>query len=116
MTIADHPLVVDLDGTLLRLDLLVESGFAFLRRDPLRALTPLAWLATGKANLKKRLAEESSIDVTFLPYDSRVIAFLKQEKASGRTLILATASHLCCGTLRNSGQPSVLFGYFCQPF
>jgi 4-hydroxybenzoate polyprenyltransferase/phosphoserine phosphatase len=89
----NRPLIVDLDGTLLRSDMLVESTFAFLRQNPFRVLIPLFWLSAGKANLKAKLAEAVSLDVTLLPYDRQVIAFLEQEKAGGRTLILATASH-----------------------
>ena len=87
------PLVVDLDGTLLRSDLLVESGFALIRRHPYRTLMPLIWLTSGKANLKECLASEVRLDITSLPFDTRVIAFLEQEKANGRSLVLATASH-----------------------
>jgi 4-hydroxybenzoate polyprenyltransferase len=89
----NRPLIVDLDGTLLRSDMLVESMFAFIRQNPFRALIPLFWLSAGKANLKAKLAAAVSLDVTLLPYDRQVIAFLEQEKAGGRTLILATASH-----------------------
>lgn len=35
------PLVVDLDGTLLRSDLLLETGVAFVRGQPLRLVKPL---------------------------------------------------------------------------
>ncbi|MDD5389267.1 MAG: UbiA family prenyltransferase [Gallionellaceae bacterium] len=89
----NRPLIVDLDGTLLRSDMLVESAFAFFRHNPLRALAPLSWLLAGKANLKARLAAEVTLDVTTLPYDKQVIAFLEREKADGRILVLATASH-----------------------
>ena len=88
-----RPLIVDLDGTLLRSDMLVESAFAFLRHNPYRALAPLAWLQAGKANLKAKLAAAVTLDVTSLPYDQQVINFLQQEKANGRSLVLATASH-----------------------
>ncbi len=88
-----YPLIVDLDGTLLRSDMLVESMIAFLRHNPFRVVTPLVWLTAGKANLKAKLAAAVLLDVTLLPYDRQVIAFLEQEKASGRTLVLATASH-----------------------
>lgn len=88
-----RPLIVDLDGTLLRSDMLVESMFAFLRHNPFRALAPLCWLVAGKANLKTRLAAEVSLDVASLPYDKQVLSFLEKEKAEGRTLVLATASH-----------------------
>ena len=93
MTQDNRPLIVDLDGTLLRSDMLIESAFAFIRHTPLRSLALLLWLLKGKANLKARLAAEVSIDVTSLPYDEQVIAFLEQQKAIGRTLVLATASH-----------------------
>ncbi len=86
------PLVVDLDGTLLRSDLLVESGFAFIRRHPARSLMPLKWLLSGKATLKTRLASEIALDIPSLPFNEGVIAFLRQAKAEGRSLILATAS------------------------
>ena len=89
----DRPLIVDLDGTLLRSDMLVESALAFLRNNQFQALLPLSWLLAGKANLKARLAAAAPLDVTSLPYDRYVISFLQQEKANGRTLVLATASH-----------------------
>jgi 4-hydroxybenzoate polyprenyltransferase/phosphoglycolate phosphatase-like HAD superfamily hydrolase len=90
---SNRPLIVDLDGTLLRSDMLVESAFAFLRHNPYRALLPLGWLQAGKVNLKAKLAAEVTLDVTTLPYDQQVISFLQQEKANGRRLVLATASH-----------------------
>jgi 4-hydroxybenzoate polyprenyltransferase len=88
------PLVVDLDGTLIRSDVLVESGFAFTRSAPHRFYEPLLWLAReGKPGLKSRLAAATDLDVTILPYDATVIEWLKGERAAGRTLVLATASH-----------------------
>lgn len=86
------PLVVDLDGTLLRSDLLLESSLAFVRARPLRALAPLAWLGGGKAALKRRLAEAADVDVAALPYDQRVLALIARERALGRRIVLATAS------------------------
>ena len=87
------PLVVDLDGTLLRSDLLVESALAHARARPLRALAPLWWLRGGKAALKQGLAEAAEIDVATLPYDARVLALIERERALGRPIVLATASH-----------------------
>lgn len=87
------PLVIDLDGTLLNSDLLLESGLAFLKRSPLQLLTPFTWLASGKAHLKTRLAESAPLDVTVLPYNDAVIDLAKREKNNGRTIVLATASH-----------------------
>jgi 4-hydroxybenzoate polyprenyltransferase/phosphoserine phosphatase len=87
------PLVVDLDGTLLRSDLLLESALAYTRAQPLGLLAPLRWLAGGKAHLKQRLAEAVEIDVTTLPYDQRVLDLIGRERAAGRRIVLATASH-----------------------
>ncbi|MBK1682253.1 UbiA family prenyltransferase [Rhodoferax fermentans] len=90
---SSRPLVVDLDGTLLRSDMLVESAFAYIRQNPSQVLAPAVWLLGGKANLKANIAAAVSIDAASLPYNAKVISFLEQEKAAGRTLILATASH-----------------------
>ncbi|MEK7888706.1 UbiA family prenyltransferase [Burkholderia contaminans] len=89
-----RPLVVDLDGTLLRSDILVESGFSYLKSYPLRSFSPLLWLAGGgKPALKSALAARIDLDVSVLPYDPQIVAWLKEEHASGRTIVLATASH-----------------------
>lgn len=91
---SSKPLVVDLDGTLIRSDILVESGFAYLKSAPHRFYEPLLWLAHGgKPTLKARLANATDLDVTILPYDEAVLEWLRAERAAGRTLVLATASH-----------------------
>jgi hypothetical protein len=43
------PLFVDLDGTLIKTDLLVESYIHLLKQDPLLALKAALWLLRGKA-------------------------------------------------------------------
>lgn len=68
----DRPLIVDLDGTLVRSDMLVESAFAFLRRYPFQCLAPVRWLFDGKANLKAKLASAVSLEVASLPYDKEI--------------------------------------------
>ena len=51
------PLCIDLDGTLLNSDLLLESAFTQFKETPLSALHWPRWLAEGKANLKAKIAE-----------------------------------------------------------
>lgn len=92
-TQTNRPLVVDLDGTLLRSDILIESAFAFVRQQPFRAYRLFFWLLSGKAHLKAKLTATAFLDVATLPYDAGVLAFIEQHKAEGRTLVLATASH-----------------------
>jgi 4-hydroxybenzoate polyprenyltransferase/phosphoserine phosphatase len=89
---APLPLVVDLDGTLVRTDLLWESLALFLRRHFVRAwLLPL-WLLKGKAGFKERLAREIEFDAAALPYDKAVLSLVRSERESGRTTVLATGA------------------------
>lgn len=93
MAVTPPPLVIDLDGTLLRSDLLLETGMAFVRSQPLQLLKPLGWLTRGKAALKTELARATHIDVSLLPYDPTVIKLIETERRNGRLVVLATASH-----------------------
>jgi 4-hydroxybenzoate polyprenyltransferase/phosphoserine phosphatase len=107
------PLCVDLDGTLVKGDTLVECVVAAGRRNPLLLLLLPFWLLRGRAYLKSRLASAASLAADRLPYRREVIAFLEQERAQGRKLVLVTAAdqqvaqavadhlgmfHACCGS------------------
>ncbi len=86
------PLVVDLDGTLIRTDMLHESALRVLRDSPGSALRIPLWLSRGKALLKERLAGLVEIDPASLPYNTELLEWLKVQKSEGRKLILCTAS------------------------
>ena len=86
------PLAVDLDGTLVRTDLLVECLSRRLRQ-PSRWLETLAGIVGPRAALKERLAAEIAIDPAALPYHEALVEWLRQERATGRHLVLATAAH-----------------------
>jgi len=86
------PLIVDLDGTLIRSDSLVELGLKFIKEDLLAPLKMMVWLMRGKAWLKRRLTKRITIDVSTLPYRAVLVDFLSKEKRSGRRVVLATAS------------------------
>ncbi len=82
---------VDLDGCLLQTDLLYESVCAVAR--DWRTWSRMAgWLFRGKAYLKARLAERAGLDVAHLPYNETLIAYLREQKAAGRRLVLVTAA------------------------
>jgi len=90
--IGEIPLCVDLDGTLLRTDLLHETLLQLLRAEPWKVpLLPL-WLAGGKAAFKRRVAGGVELDAALLPYREDLLEWLRSEKAAGRRLVLATAS------------------------
>src|SRR6185437_3911264 len=86
------PLCVDLDGTLVRTDMLFETLVAALRRNPLLALRLPLWLAAGRARLKRELASRAVFAPAALPYDEQVLETLRRERCAGRRLVLATAS------------------------
>jgi hypothetical protein len=73
--------------------MLVENVFAFLRLHPLRVFALFFWLWRRKAYFKKQLAEAVVPNVTGLPYNKALLAWLKLEKEKGARLTLATASH-----------------------
>lgn len=85
-------LAVDLDGSLIKTDLLWESTTRYLAGNPLRALLLPSMLGAGRAQLKSRLAQSTQLDVTTLPYHEDVLAWLRAEKTKGRHIVLATAS------------------------
>ncbi len=87
------PLVVDLDGTLIRTDLLVESAFAYLGANPLRIVSLPSALSRGKAQLKAQIAGETAIDAAHLPYDDRVLSLIRDARTAGQPVYLASASN-----------------------
>ena len=86
------PLCVDLDGTLVRTDLLYESLMATLKSQPSLVFRLPGWLLRGRAHLKQRLAERAEIDVSLLPWHEEFLAWLKSEEQRGRKLYLVTAA------------------------
>lgn len=88
-----RPLVVDLDHTLIKTDLLVESFFGFVSRSPFGVFKLPRWLFNGKAFLKSKLAEVVDIDVSTLPYDEMVLARIREARTRGRPVYLASASN-----------------------
>ena len=86
------PLVVDLDGTLIRSDLLVETAAAFIGKWPLRSYKLICWVLGGRACLKRKLAKRVELDVSRLPYNEAVLARIAAARATGRCVYLASAS------------------------
>ena len=86
------PLAVDLDGTLVASDLMLESVLLLARKQPLELLKLPLWLAQGRARLKHHLAKREIPDVRTLPYNRALVDYLTEEKRRGRSLVLATAA------------------------
>jgi 4-hydroxybenzoate polyprenyltransferase len=88
-----NPIVVDLDGTLIKTDMLFESANQFITENPLRFWQPLVWLIRGRPYLKEQLAQRYQFDPASLPYNEEVLAWLRSEAANGTPIYLATASN-----------------------
>jgi phosphoserine phosphatase len=86
------PLVLDLDGTLIRGDLLHMSFFSILRRNPLIPIACAAWFTRGRAALKRQLALRHRIDWDRVEFHRGIVALAESEKAAGRRIVLATAA------------------------
>jgi apolipoprotein N-acyltransferase len=86
------PLCVDLDGTLIKTDLLWESLARLLRRNPFQLLPVLFWWMRGRAFLKRQLVKRVTVNPAALPYHQPFLAYLRAQKAAGRKLVLVTAS------------------------
>ena len=86
------PRVVDLDGTLVKTDLLLESLLSLLRYSPLYIFALPFWLFKGRAHLKQEIARRGGLDVTLLPYRADLLKHLRVEHEKGRSLVLATTS------------------------
>lgn len=89
---AFRPLCVDLDGTLIHTDLLVESALALLGRHPLMLFAMLFWLLRGgKARLKQEIARRIELNAATLPYNHELVAWIREQQVQ-RTTALCTAS------------------------
>lgn len=88
----NRPLCVDLDGTLVRTDTLIEALLQLVRRQPLALLAMPGWLHQGLAHFKHEVAARLILDPAELPYDEAFLGYLREEKAKGRKLLLVTAS------------------------
>lgn len=87
------PLVVDLDGTLLKVDTLHEAAADLLRTSPGALMGVVASLAKGgRAAMKAKLAAQAAIDAEYLPANDAFLHWLKRQAANGRALHLVSAA------------------------
>lgn len=86
-------IAVDLDGTLTFADTLYESAISLFRKMPYTLFMLPFWLLKGIAYLKFKVAKDSDIDVTMLPYNQPLIDWLRKEKLNGKKIILSTAAN-----------------------
>ena len=86
------PLCIDLDGTLISSDTLLEASLELVKRHPATVLQMPLWLLGGKPNFKAHIAQRTDLDAERLPYRAEFVNWARQE-ATTRPVVLATASH-----------------------
>ena len=87
------PLFIDLDGTLIKSDISVESLIALLKRNPLYVFVLPLWLSKGLAYLKQQIAERIDLSMDRIAVNEELLSYLQKEKESGRSLTLISASN-----------------------
>ena len=87
------PLIVDLDGTLTPTDTLIESILALLKANPLNIFRVCCWALAGPIVLKNKVAALVRLNVASLPWRQDLVAWIVQQRAAGRRVVLATAAH-----------------------
>jgi 4-hydroxybenzoate polyprenyltransferase len=87
------PLCVDLDGTLIMGDLLVEGYLRCVKANFFYAVLALFWLLRGKAHLKAQIASRAFLEVALLPVHDQFLHWLRGEHRRGRRLVLCTAAN-----------------------
>ncbi|MXU65342.1 UbiA family prenyltransferase [Oceanomicrobium pacificus] len=90
MSGATCPLVVDVDGTLLRTDLLQESFLAAMGRAPVAAASFTAKHLSNRPALKLGLADQAGLDSDLLPLNEAVLGLIEEAKSEGRPIVLAS--------------------------
>src|SRR6185295_20032052 len=88
----DVPLCVDLDGTLLRSNSLMEALLALVSRRPQAILLIPFWLLRGQAYTWNQVMKHVNLNVALLPYAASVVTFIQSQPA-GRRIILITGAH-----------------------
>lgn len=90
----DHetPLVVDVDGTLVASDLLLEGISRLAAASPFRLLLLPWWLARGRAHLKRQVASAATVQPDSVPMNDSVLREVRHALASGRQVWLASGA------------------------
>ncbi|MEP7343617.1 MAG: haloacid dehalogenase-like hydrolase [Gemmatimonadaceae bacterium] len=88
----ETPLCVDLDGTLIAGDTLVISLRHIATRTPWQIPRIAIALLRGRAAFKRSVAATVIPNPAKLPWRATVVAFVREQRASGRRVLLATAA------------------------
>ena len=86
-------LVVDLDDTLIKTDMLHETFWSAFSLDWKIIIKTFCKIFSCKAKLKKFLYSKSNVEVDLLPYNENIIKYIKEFRSKGGKTALVTASN-----------------------
>ena len=86
------PLCIDLDGTLVKSDTLLDSVCQFVRKEPFQVWRIPLWLSRGRARLKIDLGRRAPLDARRLPYNIELLRYLQAQRREGRSIYLTTGA------------------------
>jgi len=86
------PLVLDLDGTTVLTDTLIETALRALAESPRTFFSRLSRIFGPRAAFKRAMADAHAIDPATLIYNDAVLDLARQAKAEGRPVFLVTAA------------------------
>ena len=86
------PLAVDVDGTLVRTDLLHEAVLQHAAHNPFALPRMALWLLAGKAAFKSRIADHTPPEIASVPLRAETLGAIRAAQAEGRPVWLASAS------------------------
>ena len=90
---------VDLDGTLVKSDILFEGVIALLKKRFTFIFYFPFWILKGKPFFKHAVFSRLEYDFSTLPYTTELVEYLREEKRKGRKIVLATGN---CTEVANS--------------
>ncbi len=84
----DIPLCVDLDGTLVKTDMLFECALRLLSQSPLYFFHMLVWLTRGKATLKREVVSRVTLEPNLFPFNEEILDYTRQQQALRKTVLV----------------------------
>jgi phosphoserine phosphatase len=84
------PLVVDLDATLVKANLVIESFMILLKDRPECLFAVPVWLLLRREFLREEIGRRISLDARFIPYRAELLEYLRGQLAKGRSVVLTT--------------------------
>ncbi|MCK4713424.1 MAG: UbiA family prenyltransferase, partial [Marinosulfonomonas sp.] len=89
----NKPLILDVDGTFLKTDMLLEIFWAGLGQNPLATLKVAFAHFRNPARLKQALVEVAELRTDLLPVNADMKTLADETAGLGREVVLASASH-----------------------